>query len=380
MENKISLYIHIPFCKSKCYYCDFASYANKEESMEDYVLALVNEMRNYGELFKNNKIATVFIGGGTPTILPLKLLKKVLKNIFVNFNIENNAEITIEANPGTLNHDNLSLLKEFGVNRLSIGLQAYQNNLLKKIGRIHTVEEFIKNFLLARKLGFNNINIDLMFALPNQTLKDWIVTLKEITKLNPEHISCYSLTIEENTPFGLLEKEGKLKKADEEIDRKMYHYAQKYLSTKEYIQYEISNFSKLEFESKHNLTYWTYKPYIGIGLGAHSFLEGKRYHNTYNLSKYIKSNGEINKLKEDIEVLSPKMQYAEYIFLGLRLLKGIDVTEFYNQFKISFDELFKEKVHKLINLGLLEKNKENIRLTHKGIDLSNIVFSEFLPE
>ncbi|NLK21538.1 MAG: oxygen-independent coproporphyrinogen III oxidase [Epulopiscium sp.] len=378
MDNRIGLYIHIPFCKSKCYYCDFASYANQNEKMKAYVLALTKEIKHYGKIFSDKKVDSIFIGGGTPTVLPLDLIKELMQTIFCNFSLEYNAEITIESNPGTLNKEMLKLLKRLNINRLSIGLQACQNNLLKAIGRIHTVEDFNQNFFHAREAGFNNINVDLMFALPNQTIKDWQVTLEYISDLSPEHISCYSLIIEEGTPFGKWEEQGKIKRCDEKLDRCMYHYAKKYLNSKEYKHYEISNFSKPSSESKHNLIYWQYKPYIGMGLGAHSFVDGKRYHNTYNLEKYIQAKGEIRSLQEDIEILPPSMQYSEYIFLGLRLLKGISIKEFEVYFKTSFDKLFGESVKKLIELRLLEKNKDRINLTSKGLDVSNTVFTEFL--
>lgn len=380
MDKQIGLYLHIPFCKSKCYYCDFASYANKNEEINAYILALKEEICQYGKILQNHSINTIFIGGGTPTILSPYLLQTILKSLFYNFNIISNAEITIESNPGTLNLEILQLLKEFHVNRLSIGLQAYQDKLLKEIGRIHTVEEFIQNYSLARKLGFNNINIDLMFSLPNQTLENWIETLKNVNTLNPEHISCYSLTIEEDTPFGKWERQGKLNKADEQTDRSMYHYALWYFNKMGYVQYEISNFSKSGFKSKHNLTYWKYKPYIGMGLGAHSFFLGSRYHNTYDLKKYIQINGNISELKEDIEVIPLSIQYAEYLFLGLRLLEGISIKEFDNIFKVSFEEIYGVKTKNLLKLNLLEKNNNIIKLTSKGLDICNTVFTEFLPD
>ncbi|WP_341877431.1 radical SAM family heme chaperone HemW [Defluviitalea saccharophila] len=380
MDNQIGLYIHIPFCQSKCYYCDFASYANKNEQMASYVSALKEEINQYGILLQNHQINTIFIGGGTPTVLSPHLLRTILQSLFHNFNIKSEAEITIESNPGTLDLEKLQLLKECHVNRLSIGLQAYQNSFLKDLGRIHTVEEFVQNYYLARSLGFDNINIDLMFSLPNQTLRDWMDTLKNVALLNPEHISCYSLTIEEDTPFGQWEAEGRIKLNDAEADRAMYHYAGWYLNKMGYKQYEISNFSKAGFLSKHNLVYWTYKPYIGMGLGAHSFYNGERYHNTYNLDQYIKLSGSIAVLKEDAEKISLPMQYAEYIFLGLRLLEGISVEQFNHTFQVSFEKLFGKKIEKLVKLGLVENNKNIIKLTPKGLDVSNTVFAEFLPE
>ncbi|NLK98552.1 MAG: oxygen-independent coproporphyrinogen III oxidase [Epulopiscium sp.] len=380
MDNQIGLYIHIPFCQSKCYYCDFASYANKNEQMASYVSALKEEINQYGILLQNHQINTIFIGGGTPTVLSPHLLRTILQSLFHNFNIKSEAEITIESNPGTLDLEKLQLLKECHVNRLSIGLQAYQNSFLKDLGRIHTVEEFVQNYYLARSLGFNNINIDLMFSLPNQTLEDWMDTLKNVTLLNAEHISCYSLTIEEDTPFGQWEAEGRIKLNDAEADRAMYHYAGWYLNKMGYKQYEISNFSKAGFSSQHNLVYWTYKPYIGMGLGAHSFYNGERYHNTYNLDQYIKLSGSIADLKEDAENISLPMQYAEYMFLGLRLLEGISVEQFNHTFQVSFEKLFGKKIEKLVKLGLVENNKNIIRLTPKGLDVSNTVFAEFLPE
>ncbi|HOA79995.1 MAG TPA: radical SAM family heme chaperone HemW [Defluviitaleaceae bacterium] len=378
MDNYISLYIHIPFCKSKCLYCDFTSFDNMNQKMRPYVLALCEEIKQYGEFLYDKKVDTVFIGGGTPTVLPLVLMEKILKTLQESFKFSSSLEFTIESNPGTLNKDMLHLLKENKINRLSIGLQATQNKLLKSIGRIHNLEDFDNNYHLARKIGFKNINVDLIFSLPKQTLKDWASSLEYLVKIEPEHISCYSLIIEEDTPFGKLKSEGRLSEASEDSDRDMYHYARNFLQENKYKHYEISNFSKASFESRHNLNCWEYKPYLAMGLGGHSFFNGERYHNCYDLEKYIDSKGKIEDIKEDIEKIPLAMQYSEYMFLGLRLIEGISIKEFESRFKISFDKLFGDKVKKLVEMQLLIKDGNNIRLSTKGLDLSNIVFAEFL--
>ncbi|HQD50893.1 MAG TPA: radical SAM family heme chaperone HemW [Defluviitaleaceae bacterium] len=379
MDKCVGLYIHIPFCKAKCYYCDFTSFDNQNEKMAPYVFALCEEIKQYGEILQDRQVDTIFIGGGTPTVLPLALLEKILKSLKENFKIESSFEFTVESNPGTLNKELLYLLKEYRVNRLSMGLQATQNKILKSLGRIHSLEDFYNNYHLARQMGYQNINVDLIFSLPDQTKKEWADTLKYIIKSEPEHISCYSLIIEENSYFGRLKKEGKLKEASDELDRELYHYARKILTENKYHHYEISNFSKKGFESRHNMNCWKYKPYVGMGLGAHSFINGQRYHNSYNLDKYIQSQGKIESIKEEIESIPLTMQYGEYIFLGLRLTEGISIKDFESQFNISFHALFGEKVKKLIEEGLLIKKQDRIQLSLKGLDLANIVFAEFLP-
>ncbi len=367
--KELSIYIHIPFCKSKCFYCDFASYANKELIYNSYIDSLILEIKTLAKNYKGYKVQTIFIGGGTPTILPYNLILKVIEQLNLSFNIDCNCEITIESNPGTIQHENLLAFRKSGINRISIGLQAWQDEFLKKLGRIHTKEEFITGFNLAREVGFNNINVDLMFALPNQTIADWEETLNNVIKLNPEHISTYSLIVEENTPF----YNQNLQLPDENADRQMYYIAKQLLKSN-YIHYEISNFAKDNFLCRHNIVYWKQKEYLGLGLGAHSYINNTRFHNTYNIDKYISQQNII----EDVEENDIVNNYAEYMFLGLRLLKGVSKSEFKLKFKKDIYEIYNKQLNECKKLGLIQDDKGFIFLTDKGIDVSNIVFEKFL--
>lgn len=376
---EIGIYVHIPFCVSKCYYCDFTSYANREHEYKTYVDALINEINSHAKKIKEPIIAkTIFIGGGTPSVLPPFLLEKIFIAIKETFIINDDTEYTIETNPGTLTYDKLLLMKDYGVNRISIGVQAYQDKLLKSIGRIHTFNQFLENYSLCKDIGFNNINVDLMFGLPSQTFKEWEETLIQISKLRPEHISAYSLIIEDGTPFGDLFNKGLMQELDEDIERKMYHYTKEYLASMGYQQYEISNFAKNDKSSKHNILYWKAKPYIGIGLGAHSYLEGERYNNTYDINKYIRESCNLNNIQENQEIIDVKTAMAEYMFLGLRLNEGILDTEFINKFNVSPLEVYKEQINNHIRDGLLIRKNGRTVLTEFGQDVSNIVFSSFL--
>jgi len=294
------------------------------------------------------------------------------------FFISNDAEITIEANPGTIEKEKAEALIKMGFNRLSMGVQAWQNRLLSTLGRIHTIEEFRNNFQIAREAGFQNINVDLMFALPTQTFEDWNETLERITEMNPEHISAYSLIIEEGTPFFEAFQKGELLEIGEELDRKMYHFAVSFLAEQGYKQYEISNFSKKGKESKHNQIYWETEPYLGIGLGAHSYFDGSRFHNNYDMDKYLFASGEISLLEEEKEVVSKKDAMEEFMFLGLRMTDGVSYERFYERFGLEMRTVYGKTISAFVDNGLLEETDNGIALTSKGIDLSNQVFSEFI--
>lgn len=376
----ISLYIHIPFCKKKCFYCDFVSFADSEAVFENYILALQEELKQKAPDFSEYEIQTIFVGGGTPTILSEKLLGSIMDTVYAKYKVAKDAEISVESNPGTLNKKKLLGLKAMEFNRLSIGLQAWQNPLLQSLGRIHTKEEFVYNFAQARDVGFKNINIDLMFALPKQTLLDWEETLCKVSALKPEHISCYSLIIEEGTPFYTLFEKGVLKPTDDVLDRKMYTLAKEVLNSEGYERYEISNFAKKGKQCRHNLVYWHDQTYIGAGLGAHSYLENKRFHNTCDLKKYLETKGNYKFLIEDIEQLSIETQCAEYMFMGLRLSEGIKIKDFYKRFGKTLNDVYGQELEKLLSENLLEKRKESYSLTERGIDVSNVVFSRFLKE
>ena len=370
----LSIYIHIPFCKEKCFYCDFLSFKGKEEYFEKYKIALLKEIENFAILNKDKYIIkTIFIGGGTPSILPIGYIGEIMEKIVTLFNMDKNLECTIESNPGTLSYEKIKHFKDNNINRISLGLQAYQNHLLKKIGRIHTIEEFLKNYENVRKVGFENVNIDLMFSLPTQTEKDFEQTLKNISALEPEHISTYSLILEEGTKFYSMYEKGEFELFNDEIDRKLYYMAINILQKKGYNLYEISNFCKPNRECKHNIVYWTRKEYIGFGLGASSLIDEKRIINTTNFNDYINFKNE-----QEIEVLEKRHMYSEYIFLGLRMTNGIKKSNFYKEFNVSIDEIYKPQLDKFIKNGLIIQENDNIRLSKKGIDLSNIVFSEFI--
>ncbi|MBU3208812.1 radical SAM family heme chaperone HemW [Clostridium algidicarnis] len=370
----ISLYIHIPFCKSKCWYCDFPSFCGKDNLMDSYMEALGKEID--AKVLQYN-IRTIFIGGGTPTYLPLKMLED-LKSHIKKLNLTPNVEFTVECNPGTLDKEKLELLKDMGVNRLSIGLQAYDDSLLKEIGRIHNVDEFLKNYELARSIGFENINIDLMFALPNQTSELWKESLIKVAKLNPEHISAYSLILEEDTRFYDLNNKGTLNLPGEHVERGMYESLLSILKDFGYNQYEISNFSKKGRECRHNMVYWSMDEYIGVGSSSASYIESIRYKNVESVEEYIQkinTNKETykekhkNLIKEDVE---------EFMFMGLRKTKGVKEKEFLDRFGKDIDSYYKDTINKYINVKLLKREDGYLKFTSEGIQLSNYVLADFL--
>ena len=376
--NTVGLYIHIPFCRQKCLYCDFPSWAGKEGQMQGYVGALTKEIRKRGTEYTDKQVVSVFFGGGTPTTLTIPMLEQLMQAVFESWNIAEDAEITTEANPGMLDGEMAAALKKMGFNRLSMGVQAWQNRLLKELGRIHTIEVFRENFKAVREAGFTNINTDLMFALPNQTMEDWQETVKNIVAMNPEHISAYSLIIEEGTPFYDRYEKGELKPAEEELDREMYHWAVDYLAEHGYEQYEISNFAKKGRQSRHNRIYWQAEEYLGMGLGSHSYMNGERFHNIYDLQEYIRADGDVSLLKEDIERITEEDALAEFMFLGLRLAEGVSFAGFEERFGQGMKNIYGSQIEELVKDGLLEEDGIGIRLTKRGVDISNYVFEKFL--
>ncbi|WP_055668060.1 radical SAM family heme chaperone HemW [Desnuesiella massiliensis] len=372
--KEISLYIHIPFCKKKCWYCDFPSFCGKDYLMVDYVKTLTKEIALRTE---NYIMKTIFIGGGTPTYLSLECLN-YLKEAMLKVNKTMDCEFTVECNPGTLNEDILKLLKSMGVNRLSIGLQAVQNELLKSIGRIHDMNDFIDNYKLARKIGFNNINVDIMFGLPNQSIEQWRETINKVCELSPEHISSYSLIIEEDTPFYNLYKENKLNLPQENIERSMYLETLKLLKGFGYNQYEISNYSKAHKECRHNLVYWNLEDYIGCGSGAHSFMNNLRYRNEEKIEEYIMGMNSKNNSYAEIKENTLEDTIEEFMFMGLRKIEGIKESVFKNRFKKDIDFFYKEVIEKHRANGLLKRENNSIFLTERGIELSNYVMSDFI--
>lgn len=374
----LGLYIHVPFCAQKCYYCDFNSYKINGNQKKEYLINIEREMKFYKDEFKDKCFDTVFFGGGTPSILTVDELKELVNNINENFNIKKDAEITIECNPGTINREKLEAMKEMGINRLSIGLQATQNYHLKSIGRIHTYEEFEKNYYDALDIGFKNINIDLMYALPNQKTQEWKDTLDKIIKLNPSHISAYSLILEEGTKLYDMYQNKEFELLDEDTDINMYNYTIDTLKRHGYKQYEISNYSKEGLECKHNIIYWKCDNYLGLGPGASGFIGDTRYSNIEDICEYNKCIMQnIRPVSEKIE-LTKKDKIEEFIFMGLRMNEGINIDVFKERFDTDFYNIYQEVMDKLIKRELVRFDGKNISLTQKGREISNTVFIEFL--
>lgn len=375
--DKISLYIHIPFCAQKCLYCDFPSFARKDHLRKAYIEALNKEIINLREKHNNLEINTIFIGGGTPSVLESNELECLLKEI-AKLNMAKDIEYSMECNPGNLTEEKLEVMKKYGVNRISMGLQAKQDNLLKGLGRIHNYKTFKENFLLAKKVGFNNINVDLMFGLPNQRLNEWEETLREIISLEPAHISAYSLIIEEGTAFYNLYENDKLKLPTEEEERKMYHLAKKILEENGFNQYEISNYAKEGKECRHNLAYWNMDNWIGVGSAAASYINGKRIKNISSVEEYINSINEKGEAVEEIINNSKNDNMEEFMFMGLRKINGIDENEFKKRFSMNINDVYGEILNKYIDEGLLISDSGRIFLSEKGIEISNIIMADFL--
>ena len=375
--EELGIYIHIPFCKQKCFYCDFCSFANKNEMQGKYVETVINEIKNITHKEKYT-VTTIYLGGGTPSILNPDYIKNILQEIKSSFEILDDAEITIEINPGTVNEEKLKKYKEYGINRLSIGLQSANDKILKKIGRIHDYKQFEETFFYARKCGFKNINVDLMYSLPNQSFDEWKETLNKIINLNPSHISAYSLILEEGTKFYdmYLNKEFELN--DEEVDISIYNYTIDTLYKNGYHQYEISNYAKEGYECKHNIVYWKCDNYLGLGPGASGYINNYRYSNICDIKEYNKCLEYNKKPIEEKNVLSKKDEMEEFIFMGLRMNEGINLDEFYEKFNVNFKHKYNNILDKLKNLNLIIEQNNNIALTQRGRELSNTVFIEFI--
>lgn len=376
---ELGLYLHLPFCISKCPYCDFNSYQLKEDNqISSYISALYQEITTYSKKLKKSDIKTIYLGGGTPTILSGVQIYNILEFCKSKFTIDKDAEITIEANPGTLDGEKIKLLIESGINRLSLGAQSFNNLFLKKLGRIHNTQNIIDSYYLARKEGFNNINIDIMFALPDQTTEDLQITLKKAISLKPDHLSLYNLTIKPGTEYYKKYKKGKLKLPNEDEEFDMYNWAIKFLEESGFEHYEISNFARPYKRSMHNLIYWQNKPYLGIGAGAYSFIKGYRYMNYESPARYVKEMMSGKLPVDNGEKLSLRKRMIETIILGLRTKDGVGYIKFKARFGVNLNDIFSEQVIKSVNLGLLQKDDYRIKLTKKGIFLANTVFREFV--
>ncbi len=377
----LELYIHIPFCERKCLYCDFLSAPAEENVRRSYVRQLIEELRAQGQVLSDCRLSSIFIGGGTPSVLTGLQIFNILSAVYESFAVDSDVEITIECNPGTLDEEKLSFYKEAGINRISIGLQSTDDAELQKLGRIHSYSDFLRSYELVRAAGFRNVNIDLMSALPGQTPAGWRNTLKKVLRLKPEHISAYSLIVEPGTPFysryGGGEGQGEL--PGEEAEREMYADALTILREQGYRRYEISNYAKPGFQCRHNIGYWTGAEYLGAGLGASSMILNHRYHSETDLSAYLKvrMHEDLTPLYQDLEALTAEDRMEEFMYLGLRMTRGVSGAEFYERFGKNMFDVFETPIRKNVVLKLLERNASELRLTEQGIDVSNRVFADF---
>ncbi len=387
MSDNLSLYIHIPFCVKKCLYCDFLSFGAGDELIGRYFDALINEIRLSAPQYKDKKLISIFIGGGTPSFVSDKYICKMLETVRENFDVCEEAEITIEANPASAISDKLMAYRKSGVNRLSIGAQSLNDEELKRLGRAHDSKAFYETYDKARKAGFSNINIDVMSALPSQSLSSYLDTLKKVVDLKPEHISAYSLIVEEGTPFYDMD----LDLPDEDTDRQMYHETKTLLKEHGYHRYEISNYALDFYECRHNKVYWQRGNYLGLGLGASSMISNTRWSNICSINDYIRLltlpsetsdnyNTSAFSIRENIEELSVQSQMEEFMFLGLRLVQGVNIGTFSDFFHKDIDEVYGDVISKYTSLGLLETSADglNLRLTESGLDVSNTVMADFL--
>lgn len=372
------IYIHIPFCKKKCYYCDFISYASRECMVLDYISALKKEIMY--TLKKTDKIDTMYIGGGTPSVIECKYIKEILEEIYKIIGYDKNREVTIEINPGTVTQEKIKEYKKININRISIGLQSTNNKLLKDIGRIHTYEQFKETYELVKNENFENINVDLMLALPNQTLEDLEESLKDVIKLNPTHISVYSLILEEKTKMYEMVNKKEVELPSEDLERQMYWKTKEMLEKAGFVHYEISNFAKKGYESKHNSNCWNQQEYYGFGLAAHSYINNMRYSNTENLEEYIQfiKEEKYNKVKSIHEIQTKKSKMKEYMMLKLRTIEGIEIKEYKKKFQENPLYIYKNEIEKLTKNELVEVDGDYIKLTNKGLDFANEVWQEFI--
>lgn len=376
MRQGVMLYVHIPFCIQKCQYCDFLSFAAHAAQRQAYVDALCREIQAWKGK-EAQEISSLFIGGGTPSILEPDQVNQLMEALHDSFRFAPDAEQTMEVNPGTVTREKAFCWKQKGINRISMGVQSMDNSLLKALGRIHDRNQVFASWQLLKEAGFSNISFDLMMGLPGQTLKNWEDTLAEALQLQPAHLSCYSLIIEEGTPF--FEKRHQLPLPDEDTERAMYRRTQEILADWGMHQYEISNFSQPGYESRHNTGYWRRKPYIGLGLGAASLLKEEiRVKNTDQMARYLQNSGDPEAIREERQVLSRQDQMEEFMFLGLRCTRGVKPVEFARLFGCSLESVYGDVVKKHQNYGLLETDGEWLRLTPRGMDVANQVFADFL--
>lgn len=388
--KEIGIYVHIPFCMKKCYYCDFCSFKSNEKLQKEYISALIQEIKAFGictneqcNKIKNTKdyiVKTLYIGGGTPSIINEKYIGSIINELNNKFTFDKNLEATIEVNPGTVTYNKIKYYKEIGINRLSIGLQSTNNRLLKLIGRIHNYSEFETTYQIAREVGFENISVDLMIGLPEQTIEDVEESLRCIVEKNPEHISVYSLILEDDTKLKQLVEIKELNLPSDDVERKMYWQVKNILEKNNYRHYEISNFAKDNYESRHNTDCWKQKEYLAFGLGAHSYLNNIRFSNTIDIRGYIENirNRAFEKNISIEEIQNRETEMGEYVILGLRLIEGFNVEDFFKKFNTRFEDIYKEEIQKLTKEDLIQICDGSVKLTNRGIDFANIVWEEFI--
>lgn len=375
----LGIYIHIPFCRKKCYYCDFPSFAGYETLMEPYGTALSMEIEEKSLLLEQLGPAdTVYIGGGTPTALPLGVLARLIGKLRRTVPIKSDAEITIEANPGTVDEEYLHALLECGVNRLSMGVQSFNDTILRAIGRIHTAEQAVRAVEMAKSAGFKNLSLDLMYGLPGQGLEDLKISVETAMELAPQHISIYGLQVEDGTLFARQQEKGELRLPVDDIVEAMYDYMTEYLPDRGYVRYEISNFALPGYESRHNMGYWTDVPYLGMGAAAHSYMGDSRWNNVSSVEKYIKSVETGLPYRENEELLDRETEMEEFCFLALRMSAGIDKRAFQRKFDCPIGSVYNEAIEKMKARKLLEETEDHIRLTPLGMKFGNVVFREFV--
>ena len=381
MKQELELYIHIPFCVRKCNYCDFLSFPQPADVQGRYATQLLREIRAYAPECKDMQVRSVFFGGGTPSLISETFVEEIMATIRNGFHLAEDAEVTIECNPGATLRHKFSAYRRAGINRLSIGLQSADNAELKMLGRIHSFEEFLKSYQNARMEGFQNINVDLINCIPMQTLKTWRKTLRTVLMLKPEHVSVYNLIIEEGTPFYEMQQDGLLMMPSEEEQAEIDSFTKEYLARQNYHRYEISNWAKEGMECRHNCGYWTGVPYLGFGLGAASYFKKRRWTNTSDLSEYMEYDFAGDKslnLRKDMRELSREERIEEFMFLGLRMTEGISASGFLSEFGQHLDSVYGKILDKDIINGLIESTGGRYRLTERGMDISNVVLSDFL--
>lgn len=388
MERQWGVYIHIPFCRQKCFYCDFPSVAGRERYESGYIDALCREITVQGALYRGKwgTPATIYMGGGTPSVLPFQLMETLLKTLQEVFALpaasgerqKKPVEFTVECNPGTIDLAYLTLLHDLGVNRLSFGVQTFDDALLKRIGRIHTGAQAREAMELARAAGFRNVSMDLIYGLPGETQEMLVHDLETMVSLQPEHISIYGLQLEEGTAFARMQEMGKLSLPDDDMVEAMYDAMTSFLPQHGYARYEISNFAKPGFESRHNLSYWQDVPYLGIGAAAHSYLEGQRYENVREIPAYIEGIRSGSGVRRQEEAMAREIAMEEFAFLALRTARGIDRRHFEQRFGVPLDAIYADAIAKLKRQGLLAEDAAGVRLTELGMKYGNVAFEEFL--